>query len=196
MVADRLAVSGVEHPVTAVLLNFRGYDTLLEIAVLLVAVTAGLGTRQMQPDGRMQMDESTDQRVDNALLNALLHGLLPLLVLVAAALYWAGSYRPGGAFHAGAVLAAGGVLLRLVGIRISAPHRLALRTALVGGFTFFLLVATAALALGLPLLTYPDGWAGPLILAVEAALSISIGIILLSLFAEAPPAPRAPGEAP
>ena len=26
--------SGVSHPVTAVLLNFRGYDTLLEVAVL------------------------------------------------------------------------------------------------------------------------------------------------------------------
>ncbi len=33
-----MAASGVEHPVTAVLLNFRGYDTLLEIAVLLLAL--------------------------------------------------------------------------------------------------------------------------------------------------------------
>ena len=39
-VADRLDESGVRNPVTAVLLNFRGYDTLLEIGVLLLA--AGL----------------------------------------------------------------------------------------------------------------------------------------------------------
>ena len=37
-VAAHLADSGVTHPVTAVLLNFRGYDTLLEIAVLLLAL--------------------------------------------------------------------------------------------------------------------------------------------------------------
>lgn len=30
LVEKNLAQSGVEHPVTAVLLNFRGYDTLLE----------------------------------------------------------------------------------------------------------------------------------------------------------------------
>ena len=38
LVAGTLAQSGVTHPVTAVLLNFRGYDTLLEIAVLLIAL--------------------------------------------------------------------------------------------------------------------------------------------------------------
>ena len=37
-VATHLDTSGVGNPVTAVLLNFRGYDTLLEMAVLLVAL--------------------------------------------------------------------------------------------------------------------------------------------------------------
>jgi multisubunit Na+/H+ antiporter MnhB subunit len=37
-VATHLELSGVSNPVTAVLLNFRGYDTLLELAVLLAAV--------------------------------------------------------------------------------------------------------------------------------------------------------------
>ena len=37
-VAANLATSGVSNPVTAVLLNFRAYDTLLELAVLLTAV--------------------------------------------------------------------------------------------------------------------------------------------------------------
>ena len=33
-----MATSGVRNPVTAVLLNFRAYDTLLELGVLLVAL--------------------------------------------------------------------------------------------------------------------------------------------------------------
>ena len=37
-VAANLETSGVSNPVTAVLLNFRGYDTLLEMVVLLLAL--------------------------------------------------------------------------------------------------------------------------------------------------------------
>ena len=43
-VADKLGQSGVKNPVTAVLLNFRGYDTLLELTVLLLAL---LGARAL-----------------------------------------------------------------------------------------------------------------------------------------------------
>lgn len=35
---ERVPESGVSNPVTAVLLNFRSYDTLLELAVLLAAI--------------------------------------------------------------------------------------------------------------------------------------------------------------
>ena len=38
IVNDTLSSSGVSNPVTAVLLNFRGYDTLLEVAVLMLAL--------------------------------------------------------------------------------------------------------------------------------------------------------------
>jgi uncharacterized MnhB-related membrane protein len=37
-VAGAIADSGADNPVTAVLLNFRAYDTLLEVAVLLLAL--------------------------------------------------------------------------------------------------------------------------------------------------------------
>jgi multisubunit Na+/H+ antiporter MnhB subunit len=35
---ERVPESGVSNPVTAVLLNFRAYDTLLELAVLMAAI--------------------------------------------------------------------------------------------------------------------------------------------------------------
>src|SRR5690606_34203423 len=38
VVADNLMASGVDNPVTAVLINFRGWDTLLESVVLLAAL--------------------------------------------------------------------------------------------------------------------------------------------------------------
>ena len=42
LVSSNMPISGVENPVTAVLLNFRGYDTLLEIGVLLLAALLSL----------------------------------------------------------------------------------------------------------------------------------------------------------
>lgn len=181
-VADRLAASGVEHPVTAVLLNFRGYDTFLEIAVLLVAVTTGLAARSVQPD------QDRPRYLENELLSAFMHGLVPLMLLVAVYLLWAGAYRPGGAFQGGAVLAAAGVLLRLTGVSLPGAGPVALRLALLGGFTVFLIVAVATLLGGRPFLTYPPAWAGTVILIIETGLTISIGFILLSLFAISPPA--------
>lgn len=175
-----LAASGVAHPVTAVLLNFRGYDTLLEIAVLLVAALGVLSLQQAEPPATV---------VENGVgpvLSALMGVVVPLMLLVAAYLLWSGSHQPGGAFQAGAVLAAAGVLMRLAGI--SPPVTAAgvwLRFGLVLGFGFFLGVAAAALAHG-GLLEYPRSWAGALIFAVESTLTVSIALILATLFAAAP----------
>lgn len=48
-VAANLQISGVSNPVTAVLLNFRGYDTLLEMVVLLLVL---LGVWSLQDTTR------------------------------------------------------------------------------------------------------------------------------------------------
>ena len=45
-VLTQLEASGVTHPVTAVLLNFRGYDTLLEVVVLLLALLGVLAQQE------------------------------------------------------------------------------------------------------------------------------------------------------
>jgi hypothetical protein len=56
-----------------------------------------------------------------------------------------------------------------------------LRAGLVLGFCMFLAVAAAALAEG-ALLQYPPALAGALILLVEAGLTLSIGLVLASLY--------------
>lgn len=179
---------GVAHPITAVLLEFRGIDTLLEIAVLLVAVVVALALREAQPDGADRMG------LDNPLLHAVVGLLLPLMLLVAAYLLWAGSTRPGGAFQAGAVLAACGVLLRLSGTRLHGLERpLWLHASLALGLFVFVLVGAAPMLAGQAFLDYPDALAGMLILTIEAALTLSIALALLSLFRLAPPQSDSPG---
>ena len=190
-VADAMGISGVDHPVTAVLLNFRGYDTLLEVAVLLLALLGMLASGATP-------DRPTALRPD-PMLEGLARLLAPFMVLTAGYLLWAGAFRPGGAFQAGAVLAAAGVLLRLAGPMTSWTHPgRGLRLALAAGFVVFLVVA----ALGLmpigsapgAMLQYPLPWAGSLILAVEAGLTVSLGLILAGLFLAGPASP--PGGPP
>jgi len=174
-VTANLVPSGVSNPVTAVLLNFRSYDTLLEMGVLLLALVGvwSLG-------GIPQQRNSTRP---GPVLDTLSRQLVPLLILVAGYLLWVGAYAPGGAFQAGAVLAAAGVLLLLAGWRPGARFsRLPLRIALVTGLGIFVAVGMVLILLGRRLLEYPPSFTGSLILLIEAAASLSIGITLAALF--------------
>ncbi len=173
-VVANLEASGVSNPVTAVLLNFRGYDTLLELGVLLLAllVVWSLGAAP-------ECHESPAGPV----LDMLSRLLVPLLILVAGYLLWVGTHAPGGAFQAGSVLAAGGVLLLLTGWRLGTRFSgLLLRSALVAGLGVFVLVGVVLVLAGGHLLEYPPPFAGALILLIEAAATLSIGITLAALF--------------
>lgn len=174
-VSANLAASGVRHPVTAVLLNFRGYDTLLEVAVLLLALLGMLATAG--PAGAAAPSPAADP-----VLRALARLIVPLLILVAGYLLWAGAHRPGGAFQAGALLAGAAVLLRLAGLLPAwASPGVLLRLGLAGGFLVFLAVAAVLLGEG-RLLRYPPEQAGALILLIEAGLTLSLGLILAGLY--------------
>lgn len=173
-VAAHLGESGVSHPVTAVLLNYRGYDTLLEIAVLLLAMLAILAvvgeTRIASPSQ------------SHPVLQTLARLATPSIIVMAVYLLWAGAFRPGGAFQAGALLAAAAVLLHLVGLLPGwSTPRLKLRLGLAAGFAVFLTVAAALLTQG-ALLKYPAEAAGGLILLIESALTLSLALILAGLF--------------
>jgi len=60
-------------------------------------------------------------------------------------------------------------------------HRLPLRLAVLGGLLLFVGVAAACAWFGRGWLTYPSGWAKPLILLIEAAATLSIGLSLALL---------------
>ncbi|MFO7705723.1 MAG: hydrogenase subunit MbhD domain-containing protein [Halopseudomonas sp.] len=167
-----LETSGVSHPVTAVLLNFRAWDTLLELVVLLLAL---LGVRQLRPRARALP-------LAWPLLSAWSRVLAPLAVMVGGYLLWRGSHAPGGAFQAGAVLAAGAVILRLAGILPRVGwQQWPLRALVLLGVALFSLVAAASAWLGEGWLVYPVAWSGGLILLIEIAATLSIAAALTLL---------------
>jgi multisubunit Na+/H+ antiporter MnhB subunit len=178
----RLPDSGVGNPVTAVLLNFRGYDTLLEVAVLMLA-WLGMWTVSSPVTTPARDTAAMDSRLTDTLVRL----LAPLAVLVAVYLLWAGAHAPGGAFQAGTVLAAVGVLLYLSGrLRRASKAGLPVRIGLVLGLSVFAGVAVGVMAGGGTLLEYPRSLAGLFILLIETALMLSIALILALLFSGSP----------
>lgn len=182
----RLEDAGTSNPVTAVLLNFRSYDTLLEIAVLLLAV---LGAQVLAGDEadlavvhrevRLQ-----DQSAGNPVLDGFVRLAGPTMILVAGYLLWAGGHAPGGAFQAGAVLAALGILLLLTGAhqRLVEISPAAERGVLVAGVGVFLGVGIGMVLVERRFLEYPVPGAKWLMLLIETFAMVSIAAIVVALF--------------
>lgn len=187
-VAGQMGQSGVQSRVTAVLLNFRGYDTLLEVMVLFLAA---LGVWSLT-----RARQTPQEKVPGPVLATLVRLLVPLMIIVAGYLVWIGSIRAGGAFQGGAVLAAAGVLLLLANVTVirKIPSAL-LRWALVLGPLLFLLSAVACMSIGNNLLEYPRQSAGSWILLIESAAAVSIGVTLAALYAGGRPHEPAAREA-
>ena len=171
-----LEASGVGNPVTAVLLNFRAYDTLLESVVLVVALVAVWSVAEHRhAGGRPGLRQHA--RPDGVLAT---YGrfLPPLGLLVGVYVVWAGTDHPGGAFQGGTIMAALWLLLVMAG-HVDAPPVTArpLRLVAVAGPGLFLAVAAAG-AWGGGFLVLPPDRAKGLIQLIEAGLALSIATLL------------------
>lgn len=175
LVDAQLRESGVENRVTAVLLNFRGYDTLLECFVLFLGA---VGVWSLTPS-RLRWHES----LDSPILASLVQLLVPLMIIIAGYLTWFGTLRAGGAFQGGTVLAAAVVLLLLASRSTWQKIPLTLLSyGLIIGPAFFLFIGIACLIPGGNLLQYPTGYNNILILLIELVAAISISLSLAALF--------------
>ena len=174
-----LAVTGVQSRVTAILLNFRAYDTLLECFVLFAGVVAVWSLVRPRHGSPLTM---------SPLLASLLRQLLPLLVLFGCYLLWAGSSQAGGAFQSGAILAGAAVLLLLTGspLLFCLPQRL-LFWGLIMGPGLFLTIASLTMLAGRSFLHYRGLEASRAILLLEIAAACSIALSLAALFGGRPP---------
>ncbi|MGF1585119.1 MAG: hydrogenase subunit MbhD domain-containing protein [Bacteroidales bacterium] len=173
-----LPESGVENPVTAVLLNFRAYDTWLEIGVILLGLLAifAAGGREVYRKPRVVAEDP--------LLRQVILFFTPVLFLFGSFLLYIGKTGPGGAFQAAVLWGAIGILLQLGGWPVFAVMPRWLRQLLLtAGLGFFLVLGFLFMAGGGALLEYPPAYAGLLILIVETLAAISIAAALTAIFA-------------
>jgi multisubunit Na+/H+ antiporter MnhB subunit len=170
----------LEYPVTAVLLDFRGYDTWLELGVLLVAVLGVLCVRNASTI-KGSILPAPAEPVGRWIIKL----LLPLMVLIGGYLLWLGAFAPGGAFQAGVVLASAGVMLWQAGHPSAALlPRLCWKIILSSGFVFFLILALSSMFFNDQFMSHPEAkiW----ILGLEYAATLSIALCLISLVLASP----------
>ena len=173
-----LPKSGVEHPVTAVLLNFRAYDTWLEIGVILLGLLAIFAA------GGINLYRRPIVAIEDPLLRQVILFSTPVLFLFGAFLLYFGKTGPGGAFQAAVLWGAIGIMLHLGGwpVFVVIPRWMR-QLILTIGLGFFLLLGFLFMAGGDALFEYPPAHAGILILIVETLAAISIAAALTAIYA-------------
>jgi multisubunit Na+/H+ antiporter MnhB subunit len=182
---QKLPATGLGNPVTAVLIAYRSFDTMLEKVVLVLAV---VGTWSLAADrcwggapgeARAERPEPT--------LAFFAQVLAPLGILVGIHVFWVGADEPGGAFQGGAILAAMWMIVLMARLT-EAPQANAfwLRLALVAGPVVFLAAGIAGAAFAGGFFAYPPGLAKPLILFIETFMTLTIAVTLPMLVAGPP----------
>lgn len=179
-VMANIAALQVGNPVTAVLMGFRALDTLLEAAVLVLAVIAQWA---LAPDhawgGRAGWPQPRSETGPLALLARILP---PVGVVIAVHILWAGADAPGGKFQAGAILAAMWLLPWLAGLAAPPPISATwLRWLVAAGPVVFILAGFLGVVLEGAFLAYPAGYAKAVILSVEVVMTASIAAALTLL---------------
>ncbi len=186
---QHLHETGLGNPVTAVLIAYRAFDTMLEKVVLVLAV---VGVWSLAAD-RYWGGAPGEPRAERPepTLAFLAQVLAPLGILVGVHVFWVGADEPGGAFQGGAILAAMWIIVMMARLSEAPPtSAFWMRVALIAGPLVFLATGIAGAIFVGGFFAYPPGFAKPVILFIEAFMVLSIAVALPMLVAG--PARREP----
>jgi len=186
---QNIAATGLGNPVTAVLISYRAFDTMLEKFVLVLAV---VGVWSLAAERYWGGPPPAPNAVaPDGALTFFAQLLPPVGILIGMHIFWIGADEPGGAFQGGAILAAMWLIAMMAGLG-SAPPTSArwLRLAVVAGPAVFVITGLLGFVVADGFLAYPTDFAKPVIIVVEVFMTLSIAATL-PMLAAGPPA-RAP----
>jgi multicomponent Na+:H+ antiporter subunit B len=137
---------GAPNVITGILLTFRAFDTLGEVAVLFM-VAAGVGlvlSAGSKADASTEYHKADERKAASELVQNGAEILLPLIFIFAAYIIMNGHLSAGGGFQGGAVIASGVMLLLLAKPATRLAHDfLSFSESLAG--VLFVLVGVAGL---------------------------------------------------
>lgn len=140
---------GAPNVITGILLTYRAFDTLGEVAVLfMVAASVGLVLGSRRPQSREDSAEPDEARPSSEIVQTGAQILVPLISIFAAYIIMNGHLSAGGGFQGGAVIASG-VLLMLLAFPQYQPNLEFLSiTESVAGVLFVLVGIAGLIAAG------------------------------------------------
>jgi multicomponent Na+:H+ antiporter subunit B len=129
---------GAANLVTAVVVTYRGLDTLGEVTVLfLSAAVVGLLLGLMDKhEGKTGQPREQSKTASSELVQTTVQYLLPIIFLFGAYIFLNGHLTPGGGFQGGAVIASGVVLLFLALPYAKLRHTLLSVLESLSGFSY------------------------------------------------------------
>ncbi len=166
--------TGASNLVTAIVVNYRGFDTFGEVTVLFVAATgigAVLYNRSKPVRKRSKTEASLIVRTSSKIL-------FPMMILFGTYIFIHGHLTPGGGFQGGAIIATGFVFKYIADTRYEINHRGFTALESVAGMTFATVGILGLIIAGYFLFNFlPNGTPGDLISAgVIPIIYIAIGL--------------------
>ncbi len=174
----------IPNVVTAIVVTFRGLDTLGEVTVLFLA-TAGVGflLKKKEKKDCMKRDGSEIIKTASGILT-------PTIILFGIYIFAHGHLTPGGGFQGGVVIASAFLLLIMAFANFKMSHLLIHITESLSGLTYVLIGIAGIALLGVnhfldPLWLKPGTWgdliSGSAIPIIYSLIGIKVGAEMSSL---------------
>ncbi len=128
------------NSVTAIVVNFRGFDTLGEVTVLFLAAT-GLASILYRKEDEDEEGEHLPVRINLPASSIVRTGakiLFPLILLLGIYIFVHGHLTPGGGFQGGSVIATGFLLMFITYRRFGTNHKVMVWLESLSGLAFVL----------------------------------------------------------
>jgi len=127
----------VANTITAVVVNFRGFDTLGEVTVLFLAVTGLASVLYRRKED--EEEEGTKHRFEipsSSLMRSGAKILFPLILLLGIYVFIHGHLTPGGGFQGGAIIATGFLLMLITYKGFKTNHKVMVWLESLAGLGF------------------------------------------------------------
>jgi len=123
------------NSITAIVVNFRGFDTLGEVTVLFLAAT-GLASILYRKEEENEMEVERVSLPSSSLVRTGAKILFPLILLLGIYVFIHGHLTPGGGFQGGAIIATGFLLMLITYKHFETNHNLMVWLESLAGLAF------------------------------------------------------------
>ena len=123
------------NSITAIVVNFRGFDTLGEVTVLFLAAT-GLASILYRKEEEDEVEEERVSLPSSSLVRTGAKILFPLILLLGIYVFIHGHLTPGGGFQGGAIIATGFLLMLITYKHFETNHKVMVWLESLAGLAF------------------------------------------------------------